>query len=474
MDVSGAAAERAFAAAALGDGDGDAFAGFPELVDDGTAGAFLVDHVNDDQCVLKPGSRGDSERPLDPEPKTARRDSPSGDLGDDDADDARRIRGRDSAGSAAGRKSRDGESSAGAAGSFGSDASHSLRGDLDPNAGEAFGGGGGGGGSRGGGGGYGGFGFSLSVDEYASLERVAAGGMDDFLGPIMDDGAVDFDDTNWNARVPSSVAVGFAGGGGDAREVSLAQARAQAEARLRAMQHARAQGMGGPPSRGVGGASVSGIPLVGGGHIGNPGGGAMGIVAAGGGLVPATPRPNLAHPSSFGGVAGSGVGSGGATFFPGGPMPTLHLANGTSDFPPSRLERLRRWKEKRKNRNFNKTIRYQSRKVCADNRPRIKGKFVKIGSTPDLGAMDDLGADFERERGGASSGGLGDVPENEASLDEDSLGSGEPPLREGQLARTQGLRRGGGLTASMSVPAGLAMMGGGRGDPSGDPSLSMS
>jgi hypothetical protein len=72
----------------------------------------------------------------------------------------------------------------------------------------------------------------------------------------------------------------------------------------------------------------------------------------------------------------------------------LHLANGASDAPPSRLERLRRWKEKRKNRNFNKTIRYQSRKVCADNRPRIKGKFVKVGSTPDLGAMDDLGADF--------------------------------------------------------------------------------
>ena len=137
----------------------------------------------------------------------------------------------------------------------------------------------------------------------------------------------------------------------------------------------------------------------------------------------------------------------------------LHLTNGASDAPPSRLERLRRWKEKRKNRNFNKTIRYQSRKVCADNRPRIKGKFVKVGSTPDLGAMDDLGADFERARtaGGPGGSSLGDVPEHEESA-EDSMGSGGPPP-EGRLARVGGLRRGGGLTNSMSVPAGLAMMG---------------
>jgi len=68
----------------------------------------------------------------------------------------------------------------------------------------------------------------------------------------------------------------------------------------------------------------------------------------------------------------------------------LHLTNGAcSGLPPSRLDRLRRWKEKRKNRNFNKTIRYVSRKVCADNRPRIKGKFVKVGSVPDLSQMGD-------------------------------------------------------------------------------------
>jgi hypothetical protein len=153
---------------------------------------------------------------------------------------------------------------------------------------------------------------------------------------------------------------------------------------------------------------------------------------------------------------------GGVMFFSGPPLPMLHLANGASDAPPSRLERLRRWKEKRKNRNFNKTIRYQSRKVCADNRPRIKGKFVKVGSTPDLGAMDDLGADFEgaRAAAGPRAERMAGVPENEESAEE-SAGS-DPSggaIPEERLARVAGLRRGGGLTNSMSVPAGLAMMG---------------
>ena len=160
------------------------------------------------------------------------------------------------------------------------------------------------------------------------------------------------------------------------------------------------------------------------------------------------------------GAGGMRAPGGGVMFFSGPPLPMLHLANGASDAPPSRLERLRRWKEKRKNRNFNKTIRYQSRKVCADNRPRIKGKFVKVGSTPDLGAMDDLGADFEGARAaGGGSERMAGVPENEESAEESagSLSGGAIP--EERLARVAGLRRGGGLTNSMSVPAGLAMMG---------------
>lgn len=65
--------------------------------------------------------------------------------------------------------------------------------------------------------------------------------------------------------------------------------------------------------------------------------------------------------------------------------------------PQTRLERLRRWKEKRKNRNFNKVIRYQSRKACADNRPRIKGKFVKVSSVPNLTALRDAVDDSDED-----------------------------------------------------------------------------
>lgn len=42
----------------------------------------------------------------------------------------------------------------------------------------------------------------------------------------------------------------------------------------------------------------------------------------------------------------------------------------------SRRERVQRYREKRKRRTFEKTIRYQSRKAYAEIRPRIKGRFA--------------------------------------------------------------------------------------------------
>ena len=42
-----------------------------------------------------------------------------------------------------------------------------------------------------------------------------------------------------------------------------------------------------------------------------------------------------------------------------------------------REARVQRYREKRKNRRFHKTIRYASRKAYAEARPRIKGRFVK-------------------------------------------------------------------------------------------------
>lgn len=202
------------------------------------------------------------------------------------------------------------------------------------------------------------------------------------------------------------------------------------------------QVMGGPGGPGSGG---GGGPM----HVsgGVPGGFPGGGGHSGGGVMQSVPPGPPGGPITC--RSHNLQGPNGMLYFPGPPphghgppLPVLHLPNGASaNQIPSRLERLRRWKEKRKNRNFNKTIRYQSRKVCADNRPRIKGKFVKVGSTPDLGALVGRGEDDEDD----------DDEEEEDSFESE----GAPP--PGALARTAGLRRTGGLTAAMSVPD-LTMM----------------
>jgi len=45
--------------------------------------------------------------------------------------------------------------------------------------------------------------------------------------------------------------------------------------------------------------------------------------------------------------------------------------------PMDREARVLRYKEKKKNRKFEKTIRYATRKTYAEARPRIKGRFAK-------------------------------------------------------------------------------------------------
>ncbi|WCJ30456.1 Zinc finger protein CONSTANS-LIKE 4 [Euphorbia peplus] len=49
-----------------------------------------------------------------------------------------------------------------------------------------------------------------------------------------------------------------------------------------------------------------------------------------------------------------------------------------------REARVLRYREKRKNRKFEKTIRYASRKAYAETRPRIKGRFAKRTETEDV------------------------------------------------------------------------------------------
>jgi hypothetical protein len=60
--------------------------------------------------------------------------------------------------------------------------------------------------------------------------------------------------------------------------------------------------------------------------------------------------------------------------------PVMESANRTVPISAADREaRVLRYREKRKNRKFEKTIRYASRKAYAETRPRIKGRFAKRG-----------------------------------------------------------------------------------------------
>lgn len=61
----------------------------------------------------------------------------------------------------------------------------------------------------------------------------------------------------------------------------------------------------------------------------------------------------------------------------------------------SREARLMRYREKRKNRRFEKTIRYASRKAYAETRPRIKGRFAKRADHDGDGDADDAEVEAE-------------------------------------------------------------------------------
>lgn len=65
------------------------------------------------------------------------------------------------------------------------------------------------------------------------------------------------------------------------------------------------------------------------------------------------------------------------------PKGTIDLFSGPPIQIPSQLSpmdreaRVLRYREKKKTRKFQKTIRYASRKAYAETRPRIKGRFAK-------------------------------------------------------------------------------------------------
>ena len=45
--------------------------------------------------------------------------------------------------------------------------------------------------------------------------------------------------------------------------------------------------------------------------------------------------------------------------------------------PEERLQKILRYRQKRQERNFNRTIKYQCRKSLADTRPRVRGRFAR-------------------------------------------------------------------------------------------------
>lgn len=96
------------------------------------------------------------------------------------------------------------------------------------------------------------------------------------------------------------------------------------------------------------------------------------------------------------------------------PAPCPLLACTADDgFVRSRAECLERYREKRARRAYTKKIRYQLRKINADKRPRVKGRFVK---KEDLA---DYYANAARLAAAGGSGTLDDEDDCGAMLDSD-------------------------------------------------------
>ncbi|KAG0455182.1 hypothetical protein HPP92_024141 [Vanilla planifolia] len=64
-----------------------------------------------------------------------------------------------------------------------------------------------------------------------------------------------------------------------------------------------------------------------------------------------------------------------------------------------RLECVMRYREKRKSRRFEKTVRYENRRAYAELRPRVDGKFARRESGEEVGPLDVLGVDPGSEVG---------------------------------------------------------------------------
>jgi hypothetical protein len=77
----------------------------------------------------------------------------------------------------------------------------------------------------------------------------------------------------------------------------------------------------------------------------------------------------------------------------------------------ARQRSLERYREKKARRGFAKRIRYVARKVNADRRPRVKGRFVKAG---------EAAAILEAEAEAAAGAAIGSPPASDASEQADA------------------------------------------------------
>lgn len=84
-----------------------------------------------------------------------------------------------------------------------------------------------------------------------------------------------------------------------------------------------------------------------------------------------------------------GLAAGAAAWSSWSPPEAVVVPSAVGGAAAEREARVRRYREKRKNRKFQKTIRYASRKAYAEARPRIKGRFVKRATAAAAAPDDD-------------------------------------------------------------------------------------
>eukprot|EP00195_Chlamydomonas_chlamydogama_P005520 CAMPEP_0202894608 /NCGR_PEP_ID=MMETSP1392-20130828/3977_1 /ASSEMBLY_ACC=CAM_ASM_000868 /TAXON_ID=225041 /ORGANISM="Chlamydomonas chlamydogama, Strain SAG 11-48b" /LENGTH=1255 /DNA_ID=CAMNT_0049579353 /DNA_START=133 /DNA_END=3900 /DNA_ORIENTATION=+ len=126
-------------------------------------------------------------------------------------------------------------------------------------------------------------------------------------------------------------------------------------------------------------------------------------------------------------------------------------AHRLSTLPEPRRRRalaLDKYRKKRKNLKFSKTIRYESRKQLAQQRPRVRGQFVKHISTQAVKSSKGEGAaegeeeeEEEEEEDYEADGGYDEDGEEDAldeEEDEDEEGGGQPPSPSGKAPRRRG------------------------------------